>query len=156
MSGSRRRQVQRVAVRALALIVVFAVAYAVAYAVAVASEFATSLPLDPAYLPLLVGVGAAAALIWGWASADGRRPDSVPRPVQLWAAASLVSALVVTALVSALWIFLAAAMGGSVVAGELPWIIAAAWVAAVLAAGVGTAVAAAVVRAARMRSSRRR
>ncbi|MFF0902482.1 UNVERIFIED_CONTAM: hypothetical protein RF653_01125 [Kocuria sp. CPCC 205316] len=152
MNASRRRRVQQVAVRALALIIVFAVAYAAA----VASGIATSLPLDPAYSPLLVGVGAVAALTCAWAFEDGRRLDSVPNPVQLWAAVSLVSALVVTALVSALWVFLAAAMGGSVVAGELPWIIAAALVAAVLAAVVGTAVAVAVVRAARMRTSRRR
>jgi len=153
VSTSRRRQVQQqVAARAFALILVFTGAYAGA----VVSKFGMSLPLDPAYSPLVVGAVAAAALTCGWAFADGQRPASIPHPVQLWAAVSLVAALVATALVLALWIFIAAAMGGSVRVGELPWIIAAAMMVAVLTAGVGTAVAAVVVRAARSRSSRRR
>lgn len=152
VSDSRRRQVLQVVARALALILVFAGAYAGA----VGSGFGASLLLDPAYSPVLAGAVATVALTCGWAFADGQRPCSVPRPVQLWAVASLVSASVMTALVLALWIFLAAAMGGSVRAGQLPWIIAAAMMVAVLTAGVGTAMAAAVVRAARIRSSRRR
>lgn len=142
----------QVAARALALILVFAAASTGA----VVSEFRMPLPLDPAYSPLVVGAVAAAALTCGWAFIDGQRPASVPRPVQLWAAASLVFALVVSALVLTLWIFLAAAMGGSVAVGQLPWIIAAAMMVAVVTAGVGTAVAAAIVRAARVGSSRHR
>lgn len=152
MNTSCRRQVWQVAARALVLILVFAGAYAGA----VVSKFEVSLPLDPAYSPLVVGAVATAALTCGWAFTDGQRPAAVPRPVQLWATASLVFALVVIALVLTLWIFLAAAMGGSVRAGELPWIIAAAMMAIVLTAGVGAAMAAAVVRAARFRSSSRR
>ena len=148
----RSRRTLQVTGRALALTGVFATTYPVT----VNSVYASSLKVDAALVALLFGAGACALVILVWAFVDGRRPDAVPRPVRLWAGVALASSVVTGLLVLALWIFIAAAMGGSMATADLLWMVPATLGVAVLAAGAGTAVAAAAVRVGASSAGRRR
>ena len=142
MSVTRGRRALQITGRSLTLTSVFAAVYLVV----VNSVYAASLKVDAALVALLFGAGACALVILVWAFGDGRRPDAVPRPVQLWAGVALASSVVMGLLVLALWIFIAAAMGGSMATADLLWMVPATLGVAVVAAGAGTAVAAAAVR----------
>lgn len=95
---------------------------------------------------MLVGAAASGALVFGWALADGRRPEAVPRPVRLWAAATLAAALTATALVLGFWFVLAAAMGGSTSRVDAVPVAGYGVLAVAVTAACGTTVAAAGVR----------
>ncbi|MHC5560960.1 hypothetical protein [Kocuria sp. U4B] len=127
--------------RALAQVSVFAAAY-----LAVAAYALTTTPdFDADLVAVLVAGGAAAALTFGWAVADGRRPAPGSRPVRRWAAASVVAALLGQAPAVAAWFLLAGAMGGAVGWMDPGRMLIDGVLTVVVAAGVGTAVAAAGV-----------
>lgn len=128
--------------RALAQVIVFAASCLLVAAYALT----TTPPLDADPVALLAFAGAAAALTFGWALADGRGSVSGSRPVRLWATASLVAALVVDAHTAVMWFVLAGARGGAAAGISAGWILSTGVLTVVVSAGCGTAVAAAGVR----------
>lgn len=133
--------------RALAQAIVFAGTYLLAAAYALT----TTPPFDADPVALLVSAGAAAALTFGWALADGRGSVPGSQPVRLWASASLVAALVVNAHAAVMWLVLADAMGGAAAGISPAWVLGTGALTVAVSAGCGTAVAAAGVRTGRAR-----
>lgn len=88
--GGRGQRALHASGRALAPAVVFVATYVAV----VRTGIADGDPLVGPEIPTLMS----ALTIFGWAIADGRRPASVPRPVQLWAAAVLMMAMSLAAL----------------------------------------------------------
>lgn len=138
------RRALQVTGRALSQVAVFAATYVPA----VEAVSAADPRVDAALWAALAGAAAAGALVFGWALLDGYR-GTVAHPVRLWATSVSVAAVLVVGLLLGLWVFLAAAMGGSGAIGDLVWLLGAGVLAAAIAAGCATAVVAVAVRAGR-------
>lgn len=141
-ASSLGRRALHVTGRAVAQVTVFAVTYLAVVAYALTS----AVHVDADLAALLAAGGAAAALTFGWALADGRRAVPGSRPVRLWATASLVAALVVHAHATATWLLLAGAMGGSVPGISPGRLLSTGVLTVAVSVGCGSAVAAAGVR----------
>lgn len=108
--GVRGRRALQVLSRAQVPVVVFVVAYLVVVRTGIATGDPLLGPEIPAALTALT--------VFGWAVADGRRPDAVARPVRLWAVTAAATSLSLAVLFVVFAFTATVALGGSLAGAD--------------------------------------